>query len=186
MSPFWRREKPLHERLAEQAGLGFPNEETRDVAPWHQAGVDGLARPRRWDAVVVVEAKLPGDVVHFVALEDGTVIVDEDVPDEALAPLADEVETQLHPPYRAEANRRDDGLWAVGATRIRTEEITDEIDGDRVELAAQDGERTLLVDGALAHGTLPALEALAEGMGAYVIRADRIDGDVWEVKVVPL
>ena len=184
--PFWRREKPLHERLAEQAGLAFPSEENRDVLPWHQAGVDGLARPKQWDAVVTVEAELPGDLVHFVTLDDGTVVVDEEVPDDAIAPLAEAVETQVNPPYRAEATKRGERLWAVGATKIRTARLTEEIGGDTVELAVQDGQRTLLVDGALAMGSIPSLEALAEGHESYVIRADRLDEDVWEVRVAPL
>ena len=82
MTPFWRRERPLHERLAEEGGLTVPLELGRDVAPWHQAGVHGLARPRQWDAVVTAEADVPGDSVSFVALEDGTLLVEENVPDE--------------------------------------------------------------------------------------------------------
>jgi hypothetical protein len=186
LSPFWRRERPLHERLAEQGGMSVPTESERDVAPWHQAGIHGVARPRRWDAVVTAEAELPGEGAHFVVLEDGTLVMDEDVPDGALTPLAEAVETQLRPPYRAEATRRGERLWAVGATRIRTATVDDEIGGDTVELAVQEGERTLLVDGALSFGSLPSLERLAAGLPAFVIRADRIDGDVWEVKVVPL
>jgi hypothetical protein len=107
---FRRREKPLHERLAEQGDMTMSTEVTRDVAPWNQAGVHGVPRPRQWDAVVTAEADLPGDSVHFVTLEDRTVVVDEDVPDDQLAPLADAVETQLNPPYRAEGTRRDDRL----------------------------------------------------------------------------
>jgi hypothetical protein len=188
LSPFWRREKPLHERLAEKGGMVTPTEAGRDVAPWHQAGVHGLARPREWDTVVTVEADdLPGDAVRFVATDDGTLIVDEDVPDGALQPLADAVETQLNAPYRAEATRRGERLWAVGATKIRLERISDEIGGDSVELAVQEGgDRTVLVDGASTFGSVPALEALAEGMRAYVIRADRVDDDLWEVRVLPL
>jgi len=64
--------------------------------------------------------------------------------------------------------------------------IAEDVAGDTVELAVQDGERTLLVDGALAFGSLPELEALAQGMPSYVVRADRIDGNLWEVKAVPL
>lgn len=159
----------------------------RDVAPWHQAGIHGVARPREWDAVVTVEADVPGDIVHFVATDDGTLIIDEDVSDDALQPLADGVETQLNAPYRAEATRRGERLWAVGATKIRVARISDEIGGDTVELAVQeDGGRTVLVDGARTFGSLPALEALASGMRSYVIRADRIDDDLWDVKVVPL
>ena len=42
------------------------------------------------------------------------------------------------------------------------------------------------MDGARTFGSLPSLEALAEGMAAYVIRADRLDDDLWEIKVAPL
>ena len=186
MTPFWRREKPLHERLAEQGGLMAPLDPGRDVAPWHQAGVHGVARPRRWDAVVTAEADIPGDAVEFVVLEDGTLLVQGDLPDDALTPLADAVELLIRAPYRAEATRKSERVWAVAANKIVVAELTDEIGGDAVELAVQGDERTVLVDGAPSFGSLPSLEALAGGLQAYVIRADRLDGDLWEVKVVPL
>lgn len=184
--PFWRREKPLHERLAEEGGLTVPIDPGRDVAPWHQSGVHGVARPRRWDAVVSVEADVPGDALHFVALADGTLIVDEDVASGALEPLADAVELLIPTPYRAEATRKTERVWAVAANKITVAELADEVGGDTVELAVSDDGRTVLVDGAPVFGALPSLEALAGGRPAYVIRADRIDGDLWEVRVVPL
>ena len=146
MSPFWRREKPLHERLAEEADLdigkgteeprgpsrlsglahglfdGFlsaPPDEFGRPSPLGEVGVHGVARPRRWDAVVSVDAELPGDEVHFAALPDGTLLVDEDVPDGALVPLAEAVEQMLAPPYRAEGVRRGEGVWAVAANTDR-------------------------------------------------------------------
>ena len=61
---------------------------------------------------------LRGDTVHFVALEDGTLVVEEDEPDDALTPLADAIETRLAAPYRAEAVRRDGALWGVAGRRI--------------------------------------------------------------------
>jgi hypothetical protein len=186
VTPFWKREKPLHAQLADDGGMTLAQTGGRDVAPWDKAGIHGVPRPRKWDAVVSADADLPGDEVHFVALEDRSVIVDEDVPDDELAPLADAVELELSPPYRAEATRRGDRLWAVGATKIDVATIGEDVAGDTVELAVQDGERTLLVDGALAFGSLPELEALAQGMSSYVVRADRIDGNLWEVKAVPL
>jgi hypothetical protein len=186
VSPLGRGKKPLHERLAEEGGLTMPTAGGPDPAPWDQAGIHGVARPRRWDAVVSAEAELPGDVVHFVTLEDASVIVEEDVPDGELAPLADAVETQLNPPYRAEATRRGERLWAVGATKIRTATIEEKVNGDAIELAVQDGERTLLVDGSLSFGSLPELESLGDGMTSFVARAERIDGDLWEVQVTPL
>jgi hypothetical protein len=186
VTPFWKREKPLHEQLADDGGMTLAQTGGRDVAPWDKAGIHGVPRPRKWDAVVSAEAELPGDEVHFVALEDRSLIVDEDVPDDELAPLADAVELELSPPYRAEATRRGDLLWAVGATKIDVATIDEDVAGDTVELAVQDGERTLLVDGTLAFGSFPELEALAQGMPSYVVRAERIDGNLWEVKAVPL
>ncbi len=182
---FWRREKPLHEQLADEGGLAFPTE-GRSAGPWDKAGIHGVPRPRQWDAVVSAEADLPGDVVHFVSLEGGGVVVEEDVPDDQLALLADAVETELNPPYRAEATRQYERLWAVGATKITTATITHEIRGDTVELAVQEDGRTLVVDGSPSFESLPELEALAAGTPSYVIRADRIDGDLWEVEVLPL
>ena len=184
--PFWRREKPLHEQLAEEGGMSFATEAGRDALPWHQAGVHGVPRPREWDAVVTVEAEVPGDAVHFVALADGTLIVDEELPDDALTPLADAVETQVNAPYRAEATRRGERTWAVGARKIRVARVDDQIGGDTVELAVQGDDRTVLVDGSHSIGSFASLEALAAGMPSYVLRADRLDDDLWEISVLPL
>ena len=186
LSPFWRRERPLHEQLAEEGGPAVPLEPGRGVAPWDQAGIHGIARPPSWDTVATVEADLPGDSVHFVALEDRTLVVDEDVPNDALGPLADAVEATIAAPYRALATRKGERLWAVAASEISVARLTDEIGGDTVELAVREGDHTLLVDGGRTFGALPSLEELAGDLEAYVIRADRIDGDLWEVKVIPL
>src|SRR4051812_41563857 len=70
-------------------------------------GIHGVPRARRWDTVASVAAPaLRGDSVHFVALDEGTLVVEEDEPDDALGPLADAVEQAIRPPYRAEAVRR--------------------------------------------------------------------------------
>jgi hypothetical protein len=168
VSPFWRREKPLHEQLAEQGGLAVPGEETRDVAPWHQAGIHGVPRPREYDVV-----------------EDGTLLLESEE-DVELDPFADALEGLLAPPYRATAVRKGESTWAVAANSIQVATIEDEVEGDTVELAYQQGETTLLVDGAPAFGSLASFEDLAEGLDAYVVRASRLDGDLWEVKVTPL
>jgi hypothetical protein len=190
--PFWRRDEPVHKKLAKallnaQAGgyLAHPPD-LGGNATTGEVGVHGVARPRRWDAVVTTEADLPSDEVHFTALPDGTLIVDEDVPDGTLAPLAEAIEQELRPPYRAEGTHRGEGLWAIGASAIAVARVVEEIPGDNVELAIQDGVRTLAVDGVRTFGTLPSLEALAGGMPAYVIRAARLDGELWEVTVTPL
>src|SRR3954462_8256569 len=108
---FWRR-TPLHERLAREGGLEPVG--PVDTGPrWGEVGIHGVARPREWDAVVTTQAGLEGDHAAFVALPDGTLVI-EDGPDDA-APLAEAVERSLQPPYRAEAVHRGDGAWSVGA-----------------------------------------------------------------------
>ena len=56
--------------------------------------------------------------------------------------------------------------------------------GDEVELVVNGDEKTLVVDGNRSFGTLPELEALADGDA--VIRASRLDETLWEVRVDPL
>lgn len=183
-----RREKPLHERLAEEGGLGLRGDEPHDALPrWGEVGIHGVHRPRRWDAVVSAEAAgLTGDTLSFTALPDGTLLADEDVPDGALAPLADAVETELEPPYRAEAVRHD-GVWAVAAKRIEVVAVDEDVDGDEIELSLRGGERMLLVDGRPAFGSVRALERLAgERFDDYVVRATRLDENLWEVAIAPL
>jgi len=186
--PF-RRERPLHERLAEQGGL-VPAERPHDPTPrgWPLA-LHGHHRPREWDAVVSAEAPLlHGDAAHFVALPDGTLVVEEDVADGALGPLADAVEAHLAPPYRAEAVRRGASVWAAAARRIEVVELLEEPEGDSLELGVHGGERSLVVDGEPSGARLPSLERLAEGRGLteYVVRAERLDGALWEVALAPL
>jgi hypothetical protein len=166
----------LHERLAREGGMNEPA--PFDTTPrWGEAGIHGVARPRRWDAVVTVRTELEGERAAFVALPDGTLVV-EDGPDD-VQPLADGVETELQPPYRAEAVRRAEDVWAVAARRIQVVRL--DHDGDELELTVRGGERTLRVDGGPGFGSVRELETLADGDAA--IRATRIDGEDWEVRV---
>lgn len=178
----FRRNRPLHERLAEQGGLelgsepdpapsrlaglmhgladGFlsaPPDEFGNPSPLGEVAVHGVPRARRWDVVASARAELPVDEVHFTALPDGTLIVEEDVPDGSLTPLAEAIEVTLNPPYRAEAVKREDGVWAVAASRIRVREFA-EVDGDEVELVEDDS----------------------------VVIGRRLDGDLFEIQVTPL
>jgi len=186
--PFWRREEPLHEKLAREGGLTPREGGPLDPRSPLEVGIHGIARAREWDAVVTVQTGgPPGDRVEFVSLPDGTLLVDDDLPDGSLAPLAEAVETELEPPYRAECVRRGDEVWAVAATRIEVIELGEDPGGDEVELAYQEGHRTLLVDGASVFGSAPELEALGAGRHeAYVVRAARLDGALWEVQVAAL
>jgi hypothetical protein len=194
--PLFRRGDPIHRRLAEEAGLaldGDPPGLSPSPPGWDsraaisEPAFHGVPRPRRWEVVVPAEApRLRGDAVHFVTLADGTVVVDEDEPDDAVTPLADAVEASLEAPYRAEAVRRSEASWTVGASRIRVVE-QEGLDGEEVELTSVQGERTLRVDGRPAAHRAAGLEAVGRGVGAdYVVRARRVDGDLWEVEATPL
>jgi hypothetical protein len=164
--PFFRRSKSLHEQLAEEADLDIGQERPQprpfsgflhNGGLFDAVGIHGVHRQREWAAVATVEAELPGDRVDFVALEDGTLVVEVDVADGALAPLADAIESSLAPPYRAVAVRQDDRLWAVGANAIKVRAFLEHPD-DELELVEDD----------------------------HVVIGRRLDGDLFEVEVTPL
>src|SRR3712207_776333 len=102
--PFWRRddEEPAHERLARDAGIDLgadaapadapfpPSERIPFVGAIREPGIHGIHRQRQWDVVAAAAAsEVPGDEAEFVALPDGTLLVDDAIPDGALTPLAD-------------------------------------------------------------------------------------------------
>jgi hypothetical protein len=194
----FRRRKPLHVRLAEAGDLRLdPDAGSRagqaaeppgwDGEPRGEPGIHGVPRPRRWDAVSTAEAPgLTGDAVHFVALPDGSILVEEDEPDAALTPLADAVEASISPPYRAEAVRRGPTSWAVAGSRIVVDAVPG-LRGDEAELVVTREGRTLQVDGRPTFGSAPALERAGDAQGPeYVVRASRLDGELWEVSASPL
>jgi hypothetical protein len=161
----FRRDKPLHERLADDAELDIGQERRpprafsgflHNEGLFDAAGIHGIHRQREWDAVATVEADLPGERVNFAALPDGTLLVEEDVPDGALVPVADALEATLAAPYRAVAVRQDERIWAVGAKRIEVRSFPGEED---------------------------ELELVEEGR---VVIGRRLDGDLFEVEVTPL
>jgi hypothetical protein len=165
----FRRNEPLHERLAREGGLV----EREPRAPWREVGIHGMQRVREWDATQTVEAPgIDGDTATFVVLPDGSVLV-EDGADSSLQPLADAIEQELPPPYRARAARQRGDLWAVQARRIEVMKIRNAPDGETIELTRD----ALVVDGERAFGSVPELEGLGD-----VVRAERLDGDLWEVK----
>jgi hypothetical protein len=128
---------------------------------------------------------LTGDELHFVALPNGDLVVDEEEPPGTLAPLAEAIEQAIEPPYRAEAVRRDREIWAVAAQRVEVAEI--HTAGDELELTVHDGERILTVDGERAFGSVPELERIGSREGpAYAVRARRLEDRLWEVEVNPL
>ena len=177
MRLFGRRE-PLHVRLAREGGLDIDGTDPEVPRPPRDAaGVHGSDRAREWDVVTTVEAPdLPGERIGFVELPGGELVVDEGGGD--LAPLVEALD--LEPPYRAEAVRRTDSVWALAARRIEVVELP-EIQGQQIELASHGDERTLLIDGVRVFGSIPALER-----PDHVVRAYRIAGDAWEVETAPL
>ena len=170
----FRRKESLHERLAREGGL--VEREPRG-GPWREVGIHGMQRPREWDATQTVDAPgIDGDAATFVALPDGSLLVEEGS-DSSLQPLADAIEQQLAPPYRARAARQDGDLWAVQARRIDVVKLRNPPDGDSIELTRE----ALVVDGERAFGSVPELEGRGD-----VVRAERLDGDLWEVQANPL
>jgi hypothetical protein len=164
--PFFRRSRPLHEQLADEADLDIGQERPvlrpfsgflHNGGLFDAVGIHGVHRQREWEAVATVEAELPGDRVEFAALPEGTLVVELDVPDGSLSPLADAIESSLAPPYRAVAVRQEERLWAVGANRIDVREFPGE-ETDELELV-EDGR---------------------------IVLGRRLDGDLFEVEVTPL
>jgi hypothetical protein len=186
--PLFRRRESLHERLAREGGLGAKDAGPIDLRPaWMDVGIHGMQRPRDWEVTVTVDAPdVEGDTVRFVTLPDGSVLV-EDGADTELEPLASAVEQELKPPYRARAARQDESLWAVQAKRIEVLEIPDGPQGDEIELAHTADGTTYALDGAQQFGSVPVLEQRGAREGAeYTVHAERLDGDLWEIRASAL
>jgi hypothetical protein len=198
---FFRREQPIHEQLAAEAGLdidGLDDELAAGAAddslqahvrmPTDLLAVHGIPREREWDAVASAQAPgLPGEELEYVALEDGTLVVDEDVPDGALAPLADALEGRIGAPYHGYAFWKQDDVWTVAAKRVQVVEVPEDVPGDEVELAVNDGSRSIVVDGEKSSADIPSLEAFAaQQFCSFVLHASRLDDTLWEVTVLAL
>jgi hypothetical protein len=150
------------------------------------AGIHGVPRARSWEAVASARAPaLPGDTATFVVLGDGTVVVDDDLPDGAVEPLADALERSIERPYRAAALRKEDDVWTVVAECVEIVEL-DGLEEDVAELTIVDGERTLTLDGERTIRPLAPLDAIAERHGDVVLHAERVDGYLYAVDVFPL
>ena len=170
----FRRRVPLHEQLAREGGLiETPVADPRPA--WVETGIHGIHRPREWDVTLSADADIAeGTRVTFVALPDETLLVEDgDVPD--ATPLAERVERELPAPYRARAVRA--GVWMIQARKIEVVAIPDGPPGDTIELSA-DG---VLVDGERVFGSIPALENRGD-----VVRAERLDGELWEIQAETL
>ncbi len=200
MGLFRRKQATLNEKLLREAGLdpaqvlGDPEPPPPTPGPpvsvLAAVGVPDGSRvsPREWDATAVVKAPdLAGERVEFTTIPNGDVIVSQESGDADLSPLADAVEQHLSPPYRVTAVRQEGTLWGVGAKRIRVEQIPFP-QGERLQLSWNGEDREFRVDSEPSHAPVPPeLERIGEPRGeSFYVEAQRIDGDLWEVKVSPL
>ncbi len=203
---FFRRGETLNERLLREAGLqekqagsaaeASPPTPLDPVVAFRQqfdSGAGALAgaglppRARHWDTFVTADAPdVEGNQVDFVALPDGTILVEEEEGDAGLEPLANAVETRIVPPYRAKAVKQTDRIWAISAMQIEVARF--ESDGDTIELTQTEDGRALRVDGMPSFGSIPELENLGEAQAgpAYAVHAERLDADLWEIRVAAL
>jgi len=200
---FFRREKTQNEILLHEAGLDAPppaepaHGDEHDDAPAPYDPYDGtypaqstfgvwtraMARPAQYDAMTTAHVPgVAGDKAEFATLPDGDVIVDVETGDADLSPFADAVEKHLRPPYRALARREDGDLWAIAARQIDVLHFSFD-GGDGIEVIRNEGTQTVTVDGKPWTTPIPALEQAGEELGGhFVVHADRLDGDLWEVQ----
>ena len=179
-----RREETLNEKLLREAGYspeGAPTEDDEAVEP-----ADAEEQGAERELIITVEAPdITGSRYDFVTLPDASLLVDEGAPD--VSDLAEAVELDLAPPYSASAIRQDEDYWLVTARPIRVELIA--LAGEELELSFVDGVKTFAVDGAPADpARVPSkLMALGEQEGLeFVVRAMRLDGDLWQIVADPL
>src|SRR5437867_3399854 len=134
---------------------------------WLAAGITGLQRQREWDTVATAESDgTPGAEVEFVALADGTFVVESDgVAD--TTPFAAALAESIEAPYRALAVRRSD-VWAVGAVTIDVERLEPDPRGNELELTWNGSELELTID------DLPADPSRAVALER--LAAARVDG----------
>jgi hypothetical protein len=204
----WKRDEPVHEHLrreAEKEGAlvdaEVEDEIERPAEPVstgmslagtsaEQGGLSFIGIPRDrgdWDLVVSGEAPdLTGsDELGFVVVEDGDIYMDSQFPEGDVTPLAEAIELQLQPPYRAYGVRQEDDLWAVAAREIELGRF--EAAGNEIELTVRGDERELVIDGKKSFGSVPEFEQLGREVAEeFFARAIRVEDDLWEVTVDPL
>jgi hypothetical protein len=202
MRLFRRRDQTLNEQLLREAGFtaeGQPVEAepraedaSRELDPilaqrqpsYLRGGAYGVERARRWDAVVsAVDRELPGDGYGFVALPDGSLVVDEDSDEtQDLDKLANAVEHELPRPYRAIAVRASSDVWSVVANRVEILELPG-FDGDEIQLTRIGEVVTFTVDGRVRPDPP---RALLRRDGDFALEAFRLDETLFETRVSPL
>jgi hypothetical protein len=156
---------------------------------WLAAGITGLARQREWDAVATLDAPgQAGEEVEFVVLVDNRLIVERGSASVEPRSLAAALEGSIDPPFRALALRRSD-FWAVGASAIDVVRLGPSTYGDDLELTWDGTTLELVADGIAADPSkAAALERLASvrARGPYAANAHRLEGDLFEISVMPI
>ena len=150
--------------------------------------MSGLAPPREWDAVETTDCETSGQQCTFVVLERGRFLAEDGDAAGVMECAAEAIGSGVRTPFRAIALRQHGDTWAVGAVAIEVADLPADVEGDELMLTVtEQGERELIVDGRPAVAGLTALEQVARGgHDAYVLRAKRLQGSLWEVLVDPL
>jgi hypothetical protein len=182
---FRRRRETYDQQLLREAGLERIQLDRPNVLETVGVPSGRAVGQADWDTSATVNAPgLTGDTIEFTTLEDGDVLVEEEQGD--VSALADAVEKELAPPYRARAARQSGDLWAVLAHRIDVQRFTFPR-AEMLELSRKDSWQELRVDGEPSMGRAPELERLGECAGPdFFVKAERLDGDLWEVRVTAL
>jgi hypothetical protein len=130
---------------------------------------------------------MPGDELRFVSLPDGRLIVEDGYAADVDA-LAAALARSLSAPFRAVAIRHDD-VWAVGGSSIDVVRLDPDPDGDDLQLTWDGETLALAADGIPVDvARAAALERVASERqsGPYAATAQRLEGDLFELSILPL
>ena len=166
---------------------------------WVESGVSGLARAREWDATALVDLpELRGETLaefELIVRPEG-VEGPTDLPDAAIERLLRRLELSVERPFVVRAVRQGPLEWLAAARRLRSEVISLQAPAAALELALPPhGERWVLVDGeGVGEPLEPSLAAAVdelerrgrERFQAFVVRADKVGADRWELTIDPL
>jgi len=185
---FRRKSETYNEQMLRDAGLDQIRVEQPTVL--ENLGIPlgrPLGGPPESDAAVTVKAPgLAGEKIAFTTLPEGDLLIDEEEGDADVSALADAVEEHVKPPYRALAARQEDDVWSVVAGRIEVARI-DFPGANELELSHRDSWKELRVDGAQSDASIPELARIGQRVGPdFFVKAERLDADLWEVRVTAL
>ena len=93
----------------------------------------------------------------------------------------------MRPRSYARAARQSASLWAVEVRRIEVVALPEAPDGDTIDVARTDEGTRTEVDGQRIFGSVPELVRLGEERGRdFSVHAERLDGDLWEIRATAL